>query len=248
MTIDQPGPRAPLDLTAIKALTFDVGGTVFDWHGTIRDEIERLARDKGIPVDAAGFTNDWRRGMLEMVGLVRDGRLPWMNADELHRRALDELLPRSPLSGLTDSERDDLTRAWHRLRAWPGAAAAVERLRRRYTVVVVSILSFAPLVESSKRAGIHWDGIISCEFIRRYKDDPVVYATALGWLGLKPEQAMMVAAHTRDLHGAMRVGLRSAYVPRPGEWGLPETRDLTPPPGIDIAAGDFDELATRLGV
>ncbi|MHB8575101.1 MAG: haloacid dehalogenase type II [Dehalococcoidia bacterium] len=239
---------APLDLGLIRALTFDVGGTVFDWHGTIRDAIQALAQANGVSVDAAQLANTWRRGMLERVGRVRTGELAWQNADALHRVALDDVLAGTPLAGLGADERDELTRAWHRLRAWPDAVPALARLRQRYTIVVLSILNFSLLVDSSKQAGIQWDGIISCEFLQRYKDDPVTYRTAVQWLGLRPEQAMMVAAHPWDLKGAMRVGLRSAHVPRPGEWGEPETRDLSLDPalGIDLAARDFADLAAQL--
>ncbi len=238
----------PEELAAIKSLTFDVGGTVFDWHGTIRDAVQESARAKSLTVDAAGFANAWRRRMLSMVGEVRSGALPWLNADAMHRRALDIVLESSPLAALSPAERDSLTTAWHRLRAWPDAAAAIERLRSRYTVVVLSILNFSLLVDSSKFAGIQWDGIISCEFGGRYKDDPVAYTSAVTWLGLEPAQVMMVAAHPGDLQGAMRAGLLSAYVPRPGEWGEPETRDLTPPPGLDVCSTSFADLASQLGV
>ena len=248
MAAEQSASAPPFDLATIKALTFDVGGTVFDWHATIRDAVQHVAQAKGAPVDAARFTNDWRRRMLQLVGQVRAGALPWLNADQLHRRALDELLDGSPLAGLVKGERDELVHVWHLLRVWPDAAAAVERLRRRYTVVVLSILSFSLLVDSSKHAGISWDGIISCEFIGRYKDDPAAYETGVRWLGRRPEQVLMVAAHPWDLQGARRVGLRTAYVPRPGEWGEPEERDLTAPPEIGIAARDFADLAARLGV
>lgn len=246
MAADQSLSAPPFDIADIRALTFDVGGTVFDWHATIRDAVREAAQANGVPLDAARFANDWRRRMLQLVGQVRAGALPWHNADQLHRRTLDDLLEGSPLAGLGEDERVALVQVWHRLRAWPDAAAAVERLRRRYTVVVLSILSFSLLVDSSKHAGIAWDGIISCEFIGRYKDDPVAYETGVRWLGLRPEQVLMVAAHPWDLHGARRVGLRTAYVPRPGEWGEPETRDLAPDPAFDIAAHDFPDLAARL--
>lgn len=235
------------DPGAIRALTFDVGGTVFDWHHTIRGALQQAAAAHGVQLDAAAFANGWRRAMLQQVGEVRSGALPWQNADALHRRALDSLLADTPLAVLSPAERDELTCAWHRLRAWPDAAPALARLRRRYTVVVLSILNFSLLVDSSKHAGIDWDGVVSCEFIGRYKDDPAAYETAVRWLGLRPEQVLMVAAHPWDLQGAARVGLRTAYVPRPGEWGEPETRDLTPPPGLDLVASGFADLADRLG-
>lgn len=69
-----------VDLRTIKALTFDVGGTIFDWHHTIREEVERLAHAWGVEIDCASFTNNWRWRMFELLGQVRSGDLPWMNA------------------------------------------------------------------------------------------------------------------------------------------------------------------------
>ena len=143
-----------MDLSKIKALTFDVGGTVFDWHSTIRDEIARIASEREAEVDAARFANDWRRRMFEILGNVRDGDLPWMNADEMHRRALDDIAPDHPTLDLNASERDELNMIWHRLNFWRDAPDAIEALRGRYTVVVLTILSWSLVVDSSKKAGI----------------------------------------------------------------------------------------------
>ena len=129
------------DLSSIKVLTFDIGGTVFDWRGTIEDEVSRLAEARGAEVDVRQFATDWRRGMFAMLARVRTGELPWMNADQLHRRMLDDVLAVHTGLELSTSERDELNEVWHRLRAWPDAADAIRRLRSRYKVVVLTVLS-----------------------------------------------------------------------------------------------------------
>ena len=235
-----------MDLSRIRALTFDVGGTVFDWHHTIRDEVASLAAQRGVTVDAPRFANEWRQGMFGILQRVRGGELPSMNADEMHRRAVDSVAATHPDLALSEADKDDLNRVWHRLRAWPDAPEAIQRLRSRYTVVVLTILSWALVVDSSKAEGVQWDGILSCEFLGHYKPDPQAYLSGLRLLGVAPDQAMMVAAHPGDLRGAMAVGMRSAYVPRPGENGDGNDGDLSPQPDFDVNATDFRDLAARL--
>ncbi len=239
---------APVDRSQIRALTFDVGGTVFDWHHTIRDEVRALAAARGVAdaVDPTRFANDWRRRMFELLGRVRSGDLPWMNADALHRMALDDVAPQHAMLALTAGDRDDLNRVWHRLNAWPDAADAIAALRSRYTVVVLTVLSWSIAVDSSKAAGVGWDGILSCEFLGHYKPDAAAYHAGVAALGIRPEQAMMVAAHPSDLRAAMAAGLRSAFVPRPGERGEGNDGDLSPQPDFDVNAVDFPDLARQL--
>ena len=233
-------------LPNVAALLFDVGGTVFDWHTTIRDEVLERARSSAAEVDGAGLANAWRTRMFELLAEVRAGRLPWMNADALHRRALDDVLPRFPALALSPAERDKLNNVWHRLRAWQDAPAAIERLRSRYTVVVLTVLSWSIVVDSSKVSGISWDGILSCEFLGHYKPDPEAYRSGASLLRAEPGSCMMVAAHLWDLRAAAAAGLRTAYVPRPGERGPGNDPDLSPQPDMDINASNFTDLARRL--
>ena len=234
-----------VDLSTIRALTFDVGGTVFDWRGTIEDEVRQLASQQGSDVDVPQFATDWRRGMFAMLARVRSRELPWMNADDLHRRVLDDVLADHTALSLSESQRDDLNDVWHRLRAWPDAPAAIERLRSRYTVVVLTVLSWSIVVDCSKYNGIDWDGILSCEFLGDYKPDAQAYHAGVRLLRLQPGQAMMVAAHPGDLGAAAAAGLRTAYVYRHGE-----THVLSGPAGTpdeyDVSARDFPELADLL--
>ena len=136
------------------------------------------------------------------------------------------------------------------LRAWPGAADAIHRLKSRYTVTVLTVLSWSIAVDCSKHNGINWDGILSCEFLGHYKGPPNAYNQAIRLLRIQPSEAMMVAAHLPDLKNAKGVGMSSAYIYREGESNL--TRNYsdvamaTADPDIDIVAVDFPDLADKL--
>ncbi len=184
--------------------------------------------------------------MFQLLAKVRSGELEWMNADQLHRLALDEIAPDFPVVQLSSAELDDLNRVWHRLNIWPDFPAALERLRSRYTVVVLTVLSWSLVVDSSKHGGLSWDGILSCEFLGHYKPDAAAYQAGCRVIGLDPSQVMMVAAHPWDLKSAAAAGLHTAYVPRPGERGEGNDGDLAPPDFVDISGTDFPDLAAKL--
>jgi len=233
-------------MNGVKALAFDIGGTVFDWHSTVRDEALKMAAERGVTLDAPAFANAWRRRQFELLAQARSKGPVVANADNFYRNALDDLAEDFPTLRLTPSERDEFTTVWHRLRAWPDAPAAIEALRSRYTVVVLTVFSWSIGVDISKGARISWDGILSCEFLGAYKPDPESYRATARLLRLEPNEVMMVAAHPSDLRAAMAAGLRSAYVPRPGERGAGNDGDLSPQPDFDINARDFPDLAKQL--
>ena len=236
------------DLSKIKALTFDVGGTVFDWRSGIQKEVTRLATEQGADVDVTQFASDWRRWMFVELARVRSGELSWRNADQIHRSVLDDVLKKHAALELSASERDELNEVWHRLSSWPDAADAIARLRGRYTTVVLTVLSFSIVVDCSRHNGIDWDAILSCEFLGHYKTDRDAYLTALKLLRVDPSEAIMVAAHKGDLQGAKAAGLHTAYVHREGESDVfPGSSDLdSASTEFDITAIDFPDLADKL--
>lgn len=234
------------DLSSVRALVFDVFGTVVDWRASVVRAGEALGRAKGVAVDWPAFADRWRReGYVEGIARIRRGEEPWADADALHRRKLVELLPEHGLE-LSEAEVDDFTRVWHRLDPWPDAVAGLTRLKRRYTISPLSNGTLALLNDMAKRAGLPWDCILSADLFRAYKPDPATYLGAARLLGIAPGELMMVAAHAGDLRSAAGHGLRTAFVARPDEWG-PGGRAEEPPEGADLAVASFVELADRLG-
>jgi 2-haloacid dehalogenase len=238
-------------LAAIKALLFDVFGTVVDWRSSIIQEGEALARRQGWPadrVDWPAFADAWRKeGYTAAIAGINRGESPWQRVDALHRQKMDELLDRFGLPEFSEAERADLNRAWHRLRPWADSMPGLTRLRQRYVVSPLSNGDFGLLTNMAKHAGLPWDCIIAAELFGAYKPSPQTYLGAADLLGLPPEQVLMVAAHPGDLEAARACGLRTAYVHRPLEYG-PGTGQEPPVIGAyDAVAEDFLDLAEQLG-
>jgi 2-haloacid dehalogenase len=178
---------------------------------------------------------------------VRNGELPWLNIDALHRMILDGLLDEFHITALSEPEKDHLNRVWHRLTPWPDAISGLQRLRDRYIIAPLSNGNIALLTNMAKRAGLPWDCILSSELAKHYKPDPEVYQTAADLLGLPPNQVMMVAAHPGDLRASEAVGFKTGFVSRPEEYGPRRNPDLTHDESFDVAASDFNDLASQLG-
>ena len=231
----------------VKALAFDVFGTVVDWRGSIIREASHWGQTRGLHVDWATFTDRWREGYAPAMDKVRKGALPWMKLDALHRLILDDLLIEFKISGLREDEKDHLNRVWHRLSPWPDAIDGLQRLKKNFIIATLSNGNVSLLVEMAKFAGLPWDTVLSAELFHHYKPDREVYLGAADLLGCKPAELMMVAAHPSDLGAARGCGLKTVFVPRPLEYGPGKVAGaLVPEPPADIVALDFVDLAGKL--
>ena len=240
--------RLTTALQQVKALSFDVFGTVVDWRASIAREAGTLGRELGIEADWAAFADAWRAGYHPAMDDVRSGRLPWTNIDGLHRRILERILTESGLTMLSEAQIDHLNRAWHRLAPWPDAVRGLKRLKKRYLITTLSNGNISLLANMAKHAGLPWDCVLSAELFHHYKPDPEAYLGAAAMLGLAPHEVMMVAAHKDDLRAARKAGLRAAFVKRPLEYGDRVKRDLKPEKDFDVNAADFIDLALKLGL
>ena len=232
----------------IDALLFDVFGTVVDWRsGVIRDG-RALGEEKDLDVDWAAFADAWREAYQPSMDRVREGDIAWRNLDSLHRDSLETLLDRFDIEGLTEDEKTHLNRVWHRLDPWPDVIPGLARLRCDYVIAPLSNGHVRLLTDMAKRARLPWDLILSAELAGHYKPDEEAYSTAVDLLDLDPEQVMMVAAHERDLDASGELGLGTAYVHRPAEWGPERSHETEKPDesAYDVVAEDVLDLAARL--
>ena len=231
----------------VKALLFDVFGTVVDWRGSVAREAKKALAPKGHDLDWHGFARRWRDRYQPAMEEVRSGARPYTILDVLHRENLEALLEEFGVSGLSDAERDDLNRAWHRLDPWPDAVLGLSRLRRKYIIGTCSNGNIALMVNMARHARLPWDTILGAEVARAYKPQPDAYRLSCAALGLAPEEVMMTAAHNGDLHAAAAQGMATAFVARRTEHGPGQTTDLEADPGFTVVAEDFIDLADRLG-
>jgi 2-haloacid dehalogenase len=228
----------------VKALTFDVFGTVVDWRRSLIEQFQAFGREKGITVHWEAFIDDWKSCYRPGMDAVLTGQWPWTNVDGIYRKKLDALLGDYGITGLSDVETIRLNRSWHRCTPWPDVVAGLMRLKSKYVLSTLSNGDVACLVNMAKYDGLPWDCILCAELFRHYKPDPEVYRGAIDLLGWEPAEIMMVAAHNYDLRAARSHGMRTAFVPRPLECGPGQTSDLKPEEDWDVVVRDFGELAT----
>ena len=226
-----------------KVLAFDVFGTVVDWHGSIVSEVSKLLPK----VDPIAFASAWRAGYKPAMARVRSGELGWTKIDDLHRMILDTVLLDFGINDLSEDQKKDLNRVWHRLKPWADTVEGLLKLKQNYTLVTLSNGNLGLLANMAKNAGLPWDLILSAEVFRHYKPDPETYLGVCQIFDLKPQEVMLVAAHKDDLQAAHACGLQTAFVERPLEFGPKHTRtDLGKEPWIGIHAKDFMDLALQL--
>ena len=231
----------------VDALVFDVFGTCVDWRGSIIREAQRWSRDLGRTIDGVGLADSWRAAYGPSMEEVRSGRRPFVYLDTLHRETLDRIAPRFGLGGLDEKTLAHINRVWHRLDPWPDTVPGLRRLRAKFLLAPLSNGGVALLTRMAKRAGLPWDTVLSGELFDGYKPEPKVYLGAARLLDLAPERVMMVAAHNGDLEAAAALGLRTAFVLRPSEYGPAQKTDLAPSRTWDHTVDSLEALADALG-
>jgi len=233
-------------LPEVRALFFDVFGTVVDWRSGVAREAERILGPLGYALDWLSFADAWRAEYQPGMEPVRAGRERFVKLDVIHRRMLDRIRPRFGLESLDKATVSELNLAWHRLDAWPDVAAGFSRLRTRFALCPCSNGNIAIMADIGQRNDLRWHAILGSEIARDFKPRPQVYLASAEALNLRPGQCMMVAAHSPDLEAAAAEGLRTGHVGRPGEGG-PGTGETGPHGTFDVVAKDFAEFAARMG-
>jgi 2-haloacid dehalogenase len=234
-------------IAGVRALFFDVFGTIVDWRTSVAREAEGILSTLGYSLDWIAFADAWRGEYQPGMEEVRTGRIPFSKLDVLHRRNLVRLLPRFGLQNLSDEVLDDLTRVWHRLDAWPEVPGALARLKTKFMLAPVSNGNISLMVDLARRNNFPWDAILGAEVAGDYKPKPRVYLAACEALDLPPAKCMMVAAHSSDLEAAATCGLLTAHTARVNEYG-PNTGEAAPTVKVDAAAKDLAALVDKLGV
>lgn len=235
-----------LAASSVKALFFDVFGTVVDWRTSIARESEAVLKPRGFSLDWLAFADAWRDEYQPAMEEVRTGVIPFSKLDVLHRRNLERVLARFKVSGLDEATMQHLNRAWHRLDGWPDAAPGLQRLHRKFLIAPVSNGNISLMCGIARRNDFPWDAILGAEIAGDYKPKPGVYLRAAEAFDCAPAECVMVAAHSGDLAAAAATGLKTAHVARPNEHG-PGKGETKPTVPVDIAVSSFTELADKLG-
>ncbi len=230
----------------VKALLFDVQGTATDFHATICDAAQRISAGRHPGADWPDVVRRWRAAYFTALKSAQNRNTGWVSVHSVYRDALDRVLDESGLK-FSEAERDELTLAWRRLKPWPDVVAGLTRLKAAYTLATLSNADVAAVIDISKRAQLPWDAVFAAEMAGVFKPDPVIYRMAATYLGLEPDEIMMVASHKYDIRAAGSLGFRTAFVARPLEFGVDGEVDVAYSNEFDINASDFIDLAEQLG-
>jgi len=231
----------------VKALFYDVFGTLVDWRTTIAREAEATLKPRGIALDWPVFADAWRGEYQGALDEVRSGRMAYCKLDLLHRRNLEITLKKFGVAALDEDDKRNLNLAWHRLDAWPDVPPGLARLKRKYLLAPVSNGNIALMADLARRNNFPWDAILGADIAHDFKPKPRVYLDSADAFNLTPDACMMVAAHSKDLAAAAALGLRTAHLARPNEHG-PGRGETAPTVEVDFAVKSLEDLAEKLGV
>ncbi|HEX7789989.1 MAG TPA: haloacid dehalogenase type II [Afipia sp.] len=235
-------------MSEIKALLFDVFGTVVDWRTSLIGNFTAWGKEKGIKGDWTALVDAWRGAYMPSMNEVRKHpERGFVILDDLQRQSIEPLAAKLGITGLTSTDYDYLTRGWHSLNPWPDSVGGLTRLKTKFIISPLSNGNVALLTNMAKHAGLPWDLVLSAEVFSHYKPDREAYLGAAKILGLAPEQVMLVAAHNDDLAAAQSFGLKTAFVPRVTEYGPHQSRDFKADGNWDFVVKDFNDLADKLG-
>ncbi|KAF8961184.1 haloacid dehalogenase [Flammula alnicola] len=241
----------------VKALIFDVFGTVVDWRSSVVAELEVLGKQHGVASDTDWnkFAQQWRSGYIKNTRRIAAGASGPLNVDAMHREILEDLLSSSEWSHIgplwDEKTRQHLNLVWHRLNGWPDAVEGLHALKKQAIIATLSNGNVRLLIDMAKHAGLPWDMVFSTELFNTFKPSPKAYLEAMRHLSLPPENCAMVAAHIYDLRAAGSLGMTTIYVRRPHEDGDAIQLDLdvkSKEDGgeVDCVVDSFTELAEIL--
>ncbi|SEL79429.1 2-haloacid dehalogenase [Sphingomonas palmae] len=224
----------------IKALAFDIFGTIVDWRSSIAREVDRFLAEIGREdVDSFVFARAWRDFYQPRMADCRSGARPYTPLEELIAEALDETLAANGIApeGLGLGRRIHFVHAWRRLDPWPDVVEGLCLLQARFPLVALSNGNLALTMHLARHGGYRWDAILGAEVAQTYKPLPRPYDQAVDMLSIRPEELCLVAAHEDDLRAARMRGLSTAYLHRPLEFG---------PDEIHLPEGDWSYSADNL--
>ncbi len=232
--------------TEIKALLFDVFGTVVDWRSSIVRELSAWGKDTQVIADWPAIADGWRGLYQPAMQRIRAGNRGFVRLDILHEENLRDIFAEHGLDAPIGEEMHRLVTAWHRLDPWPDCVSGLTRLKTRHIIAPCSNGNIALITNMAKRAGLPWDVVLGAEVAQAYKPEAQAYLGSADALSLRPDQCMMVAAHLDDLEAAAELGFATAYVPRPDEHGEGAGAETATEGAVDHVAVDFNALADQL--
>ena len=197
----------------IKVCMFDQYGTVVDMQGGLTAIAAPFLKEKGWSGNPNSFVTWWRRMHFENSMIDALLHREHTSYREIGHRAVAHVMDRAGIKYSRDDVRY-LVGEIEKLKPFPEVPAALDRLRTKYRLVVLSN-GDPDMLETAKRYHkVPFDKVISVAEANSFKPHVATYTRAAELCGLKPEQILFVANHAFDCIGAKSAGMRAAFIDR----------------------------------
>ena len=200
-------------MEGIKALMFDQYGTLVDMQGGLIEISTPYLASKAWAGKPGSFVTWWRRTHYEnsMIDtLLHKQHIPYR---EIGHLSVTQVLNRAGIEH-TRAEVEALVESIVRLKPFPEIPAALERLRTKYKIAVLSNGDPDMLESAKPHHGLHYDHTISVAEANAFKPHVATYTKAAEIIGLPMDEILFVANHEFDCVGAKAAGMGAAFIDR----------------------------------
>ena len=231
-----------MNINNIKALTFDIGGTILDWYSGFKKGFELIEKKNNFSLNSNELTKEFRKKSLSTI--TQQGSSNLINFDQAHKQAIEQICQEQSIK----IDQTDINHLYYeapaKLKIWDDFLEPFNLLKKRFLCVSFTLLSNRLVFLNSKNNGINWDLVLSCETLEIYKPNIEAYKKTARLLQLDPCECAMVACHSFDLNAAQKAGFKTIFVKREKEWG-PDTK-VSVDGDYDMVVSDFSELKTLI--
>ena len=203
----------------LKAIFFDVFGTLVDWRKSLIDQIIKTKIIKENEEFIEQFVINWRLEYQPLLNKVNNKKISWTILDDLHLISLNKTLKKMKVTSLNETNKKEMIYYWHNLNPWNDSKAGIIELNKSFITSSLSNGNINLQKNLLKFAELELNFLISAENFKKYKPDLTVYKRAAATLGFKPSQCALVASHKSDLLAAKKVGFFTIFINRFQEYG-----------------------------
>ena len=203
----------------MKAIFFDIFGTLVDWRSSIIEGLKKLEPFNKRRIELEEFVINWRKEYQPILNKVNNNTLPWKTLDELHAHTLEIVLKKMDFYKVKKKEKKYLVMLWHKIKPWEDSCIAINQLNKNYITASLSNGNILLQKNLFNYTNLNFDFIFSAEHFKKYKPNKLVYIGAADSLNLRLDQCVLVASHKNDLYAANKLGMRTIYINRKDEYG-----------------------------
>ena len=208
---------------APKAITFDCYGTLVQWHRAVREAaLAVLSRHLRQGEDSAEDKAAALANRLREAAVAQQQRPPFHSYKSVLRSSLDEALAETGYTATMD-DQETLLSILRRIEPHPEVPAALDRLRARYRLAIISNTDDDLIAGTVAAIGTPIDFVITAQQAQAYKPDHRLFLHAYAAMGVMKDETVHVGmGQFTDMKVCHELGIQSIWIDRMGESPNPD--------------------------